>query len=219
MEEVWRKPDKFLRVLSQKSHTTHAQFLQHQMWQAGRNVVYQGSSLQIWCPRFLLGPHYIGTFSQHVPKFQTAREKQVLSIIHILYTKHLGIADHPYQLGNGGKTPQIKFPDASQGSILHAGLSEDRRRPTMWILFCIYSHFQFQLSTLSKILGPHLRFLWLMSARLFLWNLSANISRTEVIISPQTLLHSLFLSCQCLSHLPVLPRQQGLIPFPCVEVR
>lgn len=80
-----------------------------------------GSPLETQYSELLLGSGHIGTICLIVQKFQTPREKQV-SNMNTICTNNFGTTNHPYQLGNGGKPPEIHVTDTSQRLTMKATL-------------------------------------------------------------------------------------------------
>lgn len=91
-----------------------------------KNVVYQGSLLEIQFPRFLLDlAYYVGTLPQHLPKVWILSRKA--DVQHKSYFKHKQLK-HSEQLLSiivVGTRLKSGFPHASQGPAAEAGLSKD----------------------------------------------------------------------------------------------
>lgn len=91
----------------------------------------QGSSVETLSPRFSLGD--VGGLATEAPaaclvaNFQTPRGKA--GVQHKSYCSDTsGTVNHSYQ----GSSPKAQFPDASQGSVLHAGLSKESSLAWLW---------------------------------------------------------------------------------------
>lgn len=91
----------------------------------------QGSSVETLSPRFLLGD--AGGLATEasaaclIANFQNPRGKA--SVQHKSYCSDTsGTGNHSYQ----GSSPEAQFPDASQGSALHAGLSKESSLAWLW---------------------------------------------------------------------------------------
>lgn len=85
------------RVLSQWSLTGHTGFPSIELWKHLWRVVYQASSSETPCPKFLLGAGHEGTLCLPHTKFQSPKEKHMFSIDY-----SLGLVSHSNHLRSGG---------------------------------------------------------------------------------------------------------------------
>lgn len=109
--KVWRKQGTSFPE-SSPSEVTQDLFISpsKELWQHVWNVIYQGSSVEIQIPRFVLGASHIGSLClacTKTPDFQ--KESQVFSISFIVFTDSLGAVIH-FNSGISGNDPKVILP-------------------------------------------------------------------------------------------------------------
>lgn len=107
------------RVLSQKSHTGHAQFLQQRVVTTCAKCCQPTKLVRVSVPRVFIG----GCSQRHLlpgryPNSGLPEGKQMFSINHIVCTDSLGTVRHSCQLMVVGTLPKSRILDTSQGPTL-----------------------------------------------------------------------------------------------------